>query len=89
MKIRAARAPTIQSRDREGAMTNKRRKTGGYYLDREEIRDAIDAGYPMALKRAALEAFEGTLDEEELAGRVDEDKIKQEALSLVMEARDC
>jgi hypothetical protein len=68
--------------------TNKRRKAGGYYLNREEIRDAIDAGYPMALKRAALEAFEGTLDEAELADKVDEAKVKQEALSLVMEARD-
>jgi len=69
--------------------TDKRRKTGGYYLDRDEIKDAIDSGCPMALKRAALEAFEGTLDEAELADKVDEVKIKQEALSLVMEARGC
>ena len=69
--------------------TNKRRKAGGYYLNREEIRDAIDDSYPMALKRAALEAFEGTLGEAELADKVDEAKVKQEALSLVMEAHGC
>ena len=68
---------------------NKRRKAGGYYLNREEIRDAIDDSYPMALKRAALEAFEGALDEAELADKVGEAKIKQEALSLVMEAQGC
>mgnify|MGYP006436604521 CR=1 FL=1 len=69
--------------------TNKRRKAGGYYLNREEIRDAIDDSFSMALKRAALEAFEGTLGEAELADKVDEAKVKQEALSLVMEAHGC
>jgi len=66
---------------------NRRRKSGGYYLTAEEIREAIEESYPAALKHAALEAFEGILDDAELAGKVDEAQIKEDALNLLMKTR--
>ncbi|MCP4345295.1 MAG: DUF29 domain-containing protein [Desulfobacterales bacterium] len=68
--------------------TNKRRKAGGYYLNENELTDAIEETYPIALKHASLEAFEGTLDETELARKVNEDNIKKQALELIMNARE-
>ncbi len=66
---------------------NKRRKAGGYYLNVNELMDAIEESYPIALKHASLEAFEGTLDETELARKINEDKIKKQALELIMNAQ--
>jgi len=65
---------------------NRRRKSGGYYLKAEEIGEAIEESYPAALKHAAIEAFEGILDDAELAGKVDETRIKEEALDLILKA---
>ena len=62
---------------------NKRRKAGGYYLGKEELKETIERRYQRALRRASLEAFEGIFDEVELAEKVDEERIKQEALQLV------
>ncbi|MDM8524994.1 DUF29 family protein [Desulfococcaceae bacterium HSG8] len=67
--------------------TNKRRKAGGYYLKQDELKDAIEESYPIALKRASLEAFEGSLDETELARKADEEQIKKEALALISDGK--
>jgi len=67
--------------------TNRRRKAGGYYLKVNELRDAIEESYPVALRHASLEAFEGTLDETELARKIDEESIKKEALELILKAQ--
>ncbi len=63
--------------------TNKRRKTGGLYLTSSELREAIDESWETALRKASLEAFEGRYDEAELARKIDEAKIKHEALALI------
>jgi pentatricopeptide repeat protein len=63
---------------------NKRRKAGGYYLRKEELKETIDERYQRALRRASLEAFEGIFDELELAEKIDEDRIKQEALQMIV-----
>lgn len=64
---------------------NKRRKVGGYYLNNEELMEIIDGRFQRALRRASLEALEGRSDEIELAKKVDEKKIKKEALGLILE----
>jgi hypothetical protein len=64
---------------------NKRRKTGGYYLAVEELHETIDEAYPTALKKAALEAFDGQYETEQLAGFVDENQIKQDALEMLLQ----
>ena len=63
---------------------NKRRKTGGYYLSQEELKETIADRYQRALRRASLEAYEGHFDEATLAEKVDEAQIKQEALQLIL-----
>jgi hypothetical protein len=62
---------------------NKRRKAGGYYLRKEELKETIDERYQRALRRASLEAFGGIFDELELAEKIDGDRIKQEALQMI------
>jgi hypothetical protein len=69
------------------ARTNKRRKSAGYYLSKEDIEEAIDEVYPTALRQASLEAFEGRYDEDELAAKFDEGALKVEALAGVLETQ--
>ncbi|MEH1776138.1 MAG: hypothetical protein V7K64_10525 [Nostoc sp.] len=40
---------------------NKRRKSGGFYLNQAELMDILQQGYQVGLKRAALEAFKGVI----------------------------
>jgi hypothetical protein len=66
---------------------NRRRKAGGFYLDADELRQSIEEIYPSSLRQASLEAFGGRYSDSELAPRVDEERIKEEALRLVLEAQ--
>jgi len=62
---------------------NKRRRSGGSYLDDAELAEAIDEVLPSALRQASLEAFEGQHDEAELAALLKMDELKQDALSII------
>ena len=61
--------------------TNLRRKAGGYYATQEELKEVLEEAFDLALKKAALEVFEGSLDETELAGKLDKADIIQEAMA--------
>jgi hypothetical protein len=61
--------------------TNLRRKAGGYYATQEELKEVLEEAFDLALKKAALEVFEGSLDETELAGKLDKAVIIQEAMA--------
>ncbi len=63
--------------------TNKRRKSGGYYAQREDLREIIDDAAAPALKNASLEAFEGEYSEQEILEIIDLDLIKNKALNLL------
>jgi hypothetical protein len=63
--------------------TNKRRKARGTYLDAATMRETISDAYPLALGRAALEAFGGVYSEEELGAMVDRVAIEEQAYQLV------
>lgn len=63
---------------------NKKRKSGGYYLSKEELNASVEESYRACLKYASLEAFGGAFDETELARMVDELQIKKEALELIL-----
>lgn len=65
--------------------TNRRRKTGGFYISGDDIRALIAETYPYALSYAALEAFEGRYEADELAAMVDADAIQSEAYHLLAE----
>lgn len=66
---------------------NKRRKAGGYYLTRDELKESIDEIYPSSLRQASLEAFEGRFSDVELAAQFDEAPLKAAALQTILELR--
>ncbi len=62
---------------------NKRRRSGGYYLDEAELAESIEEIFASSLRLASLEAFEGRYDDIELAEMLDLVALKQEALDMV------
>lgn len=83
---------SIENTVREINKINKRRKSGGVYLNPSELMDILQQGYQVALKRAALEAFvrvafrrKGRYEAPELAAMVDQQDILFEALELIQQ----
>jgi ABC-type transporter Mla MlaB component len=76
---------SIENAVREINKINKRRKSGGFYLQRAELIDILQQAYQLALKKAALEAFEGRYEAEELAVMVDQEEIITLALKLIQQ----
>lgn len=74
---------SIYNSVKEIQWVNKRRKAGRYYLTLDELREIISEAYPVALKNAAKEAFEGAYEDEQLAQLVDQPQIEQAALELI------
>jgi len=68
------------------AITNRRRKAGGVYVPPEELGELLREAYPLALKRAAMEAFEGQFTEVQLEDKVDQEHVRQKAFRLIQEA---
>ncbi len=64
--------------------TNKRRKAGGVYLRPSELREELEAVYELALERAALEAFGGSYESEEVAARISHQEIIERGMVLVV-----
>ena len=64
--------------------TNLRRKSGGFYASSGELQEILAEAFDLALKKAALEIFEGGLDETELAGKLDKAAIIKEAMGEIM-----
>ncbi len=58
---------------------NKRRKSGGSYLTNAELLEIIAENYELALARASLEAFDGSMEVSELDKLVDRDRVLEEA----------
>jgi hypothetical protein len=76
---------SIENTVREINKINKRRKSGCFYLNQAELIDILQQGYQVALKRAALEAFEGRYEAQELAAMVDQQETLAEALKLIQQ----
>ena len=76
---------SIRNAVREVQYINNRRKAGGTYASREEIKEIIDYAYPTAIEKASLEAFEGIYTEKELEKMIKPKQIRKQALALVME----
>jgi hypothetical protein len=66
---------------REINKTNKRRKSGGVYLNPTELEEILQQGYQIALKKAAFANYET----EELAVMVDEQQILTQAVELIQQ----
>lgn len=62
---------------------NKRRKSGGYYANKADLNEIIDDAFELALEGAAIEAFGGTYDEQELLELIKVAEIKDKAISVL------
>ena len=60
-----------------------RRKSGGYYANKEDLIEIINDAFELALEGAVIEAFGGAYDEQELLKLIEIDKIKEKAISLL------
>lgn len=65
--------------------TNRRQKAKGTYLTEDELRETLQEAYDLALEKAALEAFEGQYQTEELGKLVNQKEIIQKAIDLIIE----
>jgi flagellar hook-length control protein FliK len=74
---------SIYNSSKEIKRVNKRKKSGGFYASEEELQEILTDAFDTALKKAALEAFEGIYMDNELKEKIEEDKIKLKALSLI------
>ncbi len=75
---------SIHNALRQIKKTNKRRKSGGWYLEEDGLKASVEESCQASLKYASVEAFGGAFDEIELARKVNEAQIKKEALELIM-----
>lgn len=65
--------------------TNRRHKAKGTYLTEDELRETLQDAYESALRNAALEAFEGTYEAEEIDAMVNRKEIIEMAMDLILE----
>ncbi len=65
--------------------TNKRHKVKGTYLGEEELKETLQDAFESALDQAALEAFEGIYEAEQLASMVKREDIITTAMDLILE----
>ena len=69
------------------ATSNKRRKSGGHYLNDDELMEALVEIYPRALTWAAREAFAGVYTPDQMASMVDRDELLESALQQIKQAQ--
>jgi len=65
--------------------SNQRRKAMGTYLTEEELLETIHDAYESALREAAIQAFEGSYEAEEISEMVDREEIIKTAIDLILE----
>ena len=62
---------------------NQRRKAKGTYLSQLELSETLAEAYNIALSSAAIAAFEGRYEADELAAMCDRDEILADAVKLI------
>lgn len=75
---------SIRNSVREIQRENKRRKSGGYYLSREELLETLEEAYLNALDEASLEVEEGRYEGEELEKMVNREELIDRAMGLII-----
>lgn len=64
---------------------NSRQKAKGTYMSEEELAATLEDAYDLALEKAAIEAFEGKYEAEELSQFVQREEILKKAMNLIWE----
>jgi hypothetical protein len=75
---------SIRNSVRQIQRSNKRRKAKGTYLTSEEVQETLIDAYQSALDGAALEAFEGRYEAEELDKMIKKNTIIEQAMQLIL-----
>ena len=75
---------SIRNSVREIQRENKRRKAGGYYIERDELKEILSEAYLNAIDGASLEVAEGRYEPEELEAIVSREEILDRALALII-----
>jgi regulator of RNase E activity RraB len=65
--------------------TNSREKAKGTYMSEAELVITLEDAYDLALEKAAIEAFEGQYEAEELSKLVQQEEIIKKAMNLIWE----
>ncbi|MEQ9666741.1 DUF29 family protein [Coleofasciculus sp. G2-EDA-02] len=65
--------------------TNRRHKAKGTYLTEDELQETLEDAYESALRNAALEAFKGIYETEEIGVMVNREEIIEMAMDLILE----
>lgn len=76
---------SVRNATRQIGRVNARRKANGTYLSQAELRITLEEAYQPALEYAAVEAFEGRYEDDELAQMVDAKSIVEQALKVILE----
>ena len=76
---------SIYNATKEIKRINKRRKASGYYATPEELQEIIEDAFETAIKKAALEAFEGQYSEQELSQKIKVNEVKIQALQAIID----
>ncbi|QDZ40730.1 DUF29 domain-containing protein [Euhalothece natronophila Z-M001] len=74
---------SIYNASKEIRRVNKRRQSGGYYANDTELKETLADAFDTAIKKAALEAFEGQCTEAEIADKIDSQKVLATALEYI------
>lgn len=64
---------------------NSRQKAKGTYMSEEELAATLEDAYDLALEKAAIEAFEGKYEAEELSQFVQREEMIKKAMNLIWE----
>jgi hypothetical protein len=65
--------------------SNSREKVKGTYMSETELAATLEDAYDLALEKAAIEAFEGQYEAEELNQLVERQEIINKAMNLIWE----
>ena len=75
---------SIRNSVREIQRENKRSLAGGYYIERDELKEILSEAYLNAIDGASLEVAEGRYEPEELEAIVSREEILDRALALII-----
>lgn len=74
---------SIRNSVRDINRVNEQRKSGGFYLSKEELIETLEEAYETALEKAAMEVFEGQYDEQQIRLQSDKGQIIEKAFQLI------
>jgi hypothetical protein len=76
---------SIRNATKAIARINKRRKSGGFYLNNTELEEILREAYNQALDNASLEAFGGIYEAIALGNMVNKESIMKQALTEILQ----